>query len=339
MTGNISCSAELTVQGAVHQLIKDPEKPKLCSEVRHSEVSAGGSAMLELQIRGYPKPDIKWTKDGEEIVAGGKYKYLWEDEESMSLVIKNVTAKDAGVYTIRAKNELGEDTTQIELIVKSAPKITKKQSDISVIVGETLNMLLQIEATPAPEVKWYKDGQEMRENDRISIIKEGSETYKLIIKNARLEDSGSYSIVARNEVNQTTEIWKVKVLSPPKITKRLGEPQIFDQGTNMMLSVDVDSVMPPSIKWFRDGELVVEDNHIRMTREGNKFILRITGIVSEDAGIYKVEISSDHGVITDETKIQVTIKALFLSNIYLIEVVLPVIATYSYFSGERPAAI
>ncbi|OAD62661.1 Muscle M-line assembly protein unc-89 [Eufriesea mexicana] len=315
-TGNISCSAELTVQGAVHQLIKDPEKPKLCSEVRHSEVSAGGSAMLELQIRGYPKPDIKWTKDGEEIVAGGKYKYLWEDEESMSLVIKNVTAKDAGVYTIRAKNELGEDTTQIELIVKSAPKITKKQSDISVIIGETLNMLLQIEATPAPEVKWYKDGQEIQENDRISIVKEGSETYKLTIKNARLEDAGSYSIVARNEVNQTTEIWKVKVLSPPRITKRLGEPQIFDQGTNMILSVDVESVMPPSIKWFRDGELVVEDSHIKMTREGNKFILKITGIVSEDAGMYKAEVSSEHGVIADEIKIQVKGLPRFKSKMY-----------------------
>ncbi|XP_076762738.1 obscurin isoform X1 [Xylocopa sonorina] len=304
-TGNISCSAELTVQGAVHQLLKDPEQPKLRSETRHSEVSAGGSAMLELQIRGYPKPDIKWTKDGEEIVAGGRYKYLWEDEESMSLVIKNVTAKDAGVYTIRAKNELGEDTTQIELIVKSAPKITKKQTDTTVLVEGTLTMTLQIEATPAPEVKWYKDGQEIREDNRISITKEGSETYNLTIRNARLDDTGSYSIVARNEVNQTTEIWKLKVLSPPKITKRLGEPVILDQGGMLTLSVDVESVMPPSIKWYRDGELIVEDERVKITKEGNRFILRITGITSEEAGIYKAEVSSDHGTVSDQIKIRI----------------------------------
>ncbi|CAL7949959.1 unnamed protein product [Xylocopa violacea] len=304
-TGNISCSAELTVQGAVHQLLKDPEQPKLRSETRHSEVSAGGSAMLELQIRGYPKPDIKWTKDGEEIVAGGRYKYLWEDEESMSLVIKNVTAKDAGVYTIKAKNELGEDTTQIELIVKSAPKITKKQTDTSVIIEETLTMTLQIEATPAPEVKWYKDGQEIREDNRISITKESSETYKLTIRNARLDDTGSYSIVARNEVNQTTEIWKVKVLSPPKITKKLGEPVILDQGSTLTLSVEVESVMPPSIKWYRDGELIVEDDRVKVIKEGNRFTLRITGITSEEAGIYKAEVFSDHGTTSDQTKIKI----------------------------------
>ncbi|XP_033194935.2 obscurin isoform X6 [Bombus vancouverensis nearcticus] len=315
-TGNISCSAELTVQGAVNQLLKDPEKPKLCSEARHSEVSAGGSAMLELQIRGYPKPDIKWSKNGEEIVAGGRYKYLWEDEESMSLVIKNVTAKDAGTYTIKAKNELGEDTTQIELIVKSAPKITKKQTDMSVIIDETLTMLVQIEATPAPEVKWYKDGQELREDSRISIIKEGNETYKLTIRNARLDDSGSYSIVARNEVNQTTEIWKLKVLSPPKITKGLGEPQILDQKGNLTLSIDVDSLMPPNIKWYRDGELLVEDSRIKMIQQGKTFILKITGIVSEDAGDYKAEISSDHGTVTDETAIQVNGLPRFKTKMY-----------------------
>ncbi|XP_029048165.2 obscurin-like isoform X4 [Osmia bicornis bicornis] len=304
-TGNISCSAELTVQGAVNQLMKDPEKPRLESETRHSEASIGGSAMLELQIRGYPKPDIKWTKDGQEIVAGGRYKYLWEDEESMSLVIKKVTAKDAGVYTVRAKNELGEDTTQIELIVKSAPKIIKKQGDLTGIIEETTTMTVQIEATPAPEVKWYKDGQEIKEDNRISITKEENDTYKLTISNSRLDDAGSYSIVARNEVNQTTEIWRCKVISPPKMRKKLGEPQILDEGDTLTLFVEIESQVPTNITWYKDGQVISQDSRIKMIQEGGRYILKITGTVGEDAGIYKAEITSEHGVISDETKIQV----------------------------------
>lgn len=73
-TGNISCSAELTVQGAIQQLIREPEKPSLIIEHREPSVGIGGSAMLELQCKGYPKPEIIWKHNGEAVEVGPKYK-------------------------------------------------------------------------------------------------------------------------------------------------------------------------------------------------------------------------------------------------------------------------
>ncbi|KAL0112250.1 hypothetical protein PUN28_011952 [Cardiocondyla obscurior] len=304
-TGNISCSAELTVQGAVNQLLKDPEKPKLETESKQSEVSAGGSAMLDLQVKGYPKPDIKWTKDGQEIVAGGRIKYLWEDEESLSLVIKQVTAKDAGVYTITAKNDLGEDKTQIELIVKSAPKITRKQEDMMILIEDTGTMTVQVEATPAPEVTWYKDSQKIEESDRIKIIKEGSDTYKLVMKNAKLIDAGSYSIVARNEVNQTTDMWKVGIRCPPKIKKGLGEPRVINEGDTLNLLIEVESDGESTINWYKDEQLLTANERTKMTKNGNNYILTVSGAKVEDAALYKAEVVNKHGTISDETRIKV----------------------------------
>lgn len=72
--GHISCSAELTVHGTVNQLFREPEKPTLIIEKREPIVTAGGSAMLELQVKGYPKPNIKVEHKGKEIEAGSKYK-------------------------------------------------------------------------------------------------------------------------------------------------------------------------------------------------------------------------------------------------------------------------
>lgn len=115
-TGNISCSAELTVQGAVEHLYREPEKPSLVIESREPVASIGGSAMLELHCKGYPKPEILWKHDDQVIEAGGRFKFLYEDSESMSLIIKNVTAEDAGVYTISAANELGSDMAEMNLI-------------------------------------------------------------------------------------------------------------------------------------------------------------------------------------------------------------------------------
>ena len=56
--------------------------------------------------------------DGKEVSAGGRVRFLYEDEESMSLVIKGVTPEDAGKYKIVAKNDLGEDSVEMNLIVK-----------------------------------------------------------------------------------------------------------------------------------------------------------------------------------------------------------------------------
>ncbi|XP_046590116.1 obscurin isoform X8 [Neodiprion lecontei] len=304
-TGNISCSAELTVQGSVNQLAKNPAKPKLETEFKQSEVNAGGSAMLDLQVQGFPKPEIKWTKDGEEILAGGRIKYLWEDEESLSLVIKQVTAKDAGTYTIKAKNELGEDSTQIELIVKSAPKVTKKMTDTTVMTEETVTMTVEIEGSPVPEVTWYKDGQLITESERIKITKDSKGAYSLTIKNTRIEDSGSYSIVAKNEISQTSEFWNFSVKSPPKIKRKLGEPKVINEGDSLTLLIEVEADPKPTVKWFKDGEVVSETERIKIVQDGDKYMLKITGAVSTDASTYKAEVSNKHGSSVDETKVNV----------------------------------
>lgn len=81
-------------------------------------MNVGGTAMLETKIVGFPKPDVKWFHDGTEIKPTGRFKFLFEDEDTMTLVIKNVTPEDAGSYKVVASNDLGEDSTEIHLSVK-----------------------------------------------------------------------------------------------------------------------------------------------------------------------------------------------------------------------------
>lgn len=89
-SGKISCSAELTVQGAVHHLLREPEAPTITMDLTDTEVSCGGSAMLELKFKGFPKPKMVWTKNnGEEVKAGGRFRFLFEDEETIALIIKS----------------------------------------------------------------------------------------------------------------------------------------------------------------------------------------------------------------------------------------------------------
>lgn len=60
-------------------------------------------------------------RDGEEIVSGGRFKVLYEEEtEAASLVIKNLALEDTGEYNIIAKNTAGTDSQFVNLTVKGS---------------------------------------------------------------------------------------------------------------------------------------------------------------------------------------------------------------------------
>lgn len=308
-TGNISCSAELTVQGAVQQLLREPEKPTLVIEHKEASAGIGGTAMLELQYKGYPKPEVIWKHDGETIEAGGKYKFLHEDAETMSLVIKGVQPEDAGTYTISASNELGEDSTTINLVVKSPP-IIRKVSDYKSLVGESLQMDIEVTGNPDPTVKVLNNGKEVQQNERIKIVKSekvnSKITHSVRISSTELTDAGSYSVIASNEMSQTSEFWGVTVNSAPKIVKKLEREYVHGEKEEIIMSVRCDSFPAAKVKWFKDGkELTDKEARVRISTDGNAYILTISGAVRTDASKYSVEFENEHGKIRDETNVQI----------------------------------
>lgn len=49
--------------------------------------------MLELKYKGFPKPRMVWSKGDEVIKAGGRFRFLYEDEESVALIVKSTHFK------------------------------------------------------------------------------------------------------------------------------------------------------------------------------------------------------------------------------------------------------
>lgn len=303
-SGHISCSAELTVHGTVNQLFREPEKPKLIVEKREPVVTAGGSAMLELQVKGFPKPQVKWTHEGKAIEAGGKYKFLYEDEESMSLVIKDVQKEDEGKYICSAENELGEDTAEMTLTVKVPPKIKTKIEDVDVHADLLLKIPVEIEGTPKPTVVFYKDGKEIKKDDRIRIVEEGEKTI-LVIEKTILKDTGSYSVVATNEVAQISQFFKIDIHSKPKILEKLGKDKIVSQSEEVILKIKVEAEPAPEVKWFKDEQEITANDHYIIKKDGDSYILKITGAVTTDAARYKFKGVNIHGSVEDDLKIDV----------------------------------
>ena len=77
-----------------------PEKPKILAPLGDTDTSAGGSAMLEFKMRGYPRPNIKWTKDGQLVGTDDRHKFVYPDPESVALIISKVAGEDVGTYKV-----------------------------------------------------------------------------------------------------------------------------------------------------------------------------------------------------------------------------------------------
>ncbi|XP_022117643.2 obscurin isoform X5 [Pieris rapae] len=314
-TGNISCSAELTVQGAVNYLHREPEKPTLEIEHREAVVSSGGSAMLELVCKGYPKPTVVWKHKGDVVEADARHKFLHEDDENMSLVIKNVTSADSGVYEVTASNDLGDDTTTFNLVVTAPPKIKKKIENQTCMVETSHTVRIEVEGTPAPEVSFYKDGVLITSSDRIIITKESDEVYTITIKDAKLTDTGSYSIVAKNEVNQCSDFWQWHVTSPPKVIKKLGESKVCDEKETVTFEVKTESDPAPTVTWFKNKTEIKESSAIKISSSGEAHKLVITSAARADAGEYSCEIRNVHGSTSDSCLLNVRCGPVFTQRL------------------------
>ena len=121
------CSLSYVFGALFENAFQEPEPPKILAALGDTDTSAGGSAMLELKMRGYPRPNIKWSKDGQPISASDRHKFVYPDAESVALIISKVSGEDVGTYKVTLSNDLGEASTEGKLSLSGAPQFTVRK--------------------------------------------------------------------------------------------------------------------------------------------------------------------------------------------------------------------
>lgn len=232
------------------------------------------------------------------------FRFLYEDAESMSLMIKDVSVEDAGIYEISATNELGSDKSSVNLVVKSPPKI-KKPRDYVCMAEDKLKMAIEISGNPVPTTKYFLDGKEVHHDERIKFTIEG-ETHYVELHPAKLSDTGSYTVIATNELSQQSEFWNLRVTSKPTFAQKLGKEHVFAEKDEIALSVTVDGYPAPKVKWMKDGkEISPNDPRVKITNHGNVYQLSIANATRDDCGNFSVQFENEHGKQSDETRVHV----------------------------------
>ena len=194
--------------------------PVMTYETRASTLyhikSIGDTFKVSCEALGSPQPEIFWFKDGQHIDEAVHY------QRGKSTVEFSVLGSaDAGVYTCRARNLIGEVTQNYTLEVKQPVGATHAvvteagPADATVIAGEVATLQCRVKSLAPPHIKWLKrlEGHEVSAENTLRVGNEryrildanqdsstGNDEYlnKLVITDSTLEDSGMYICFVTN---------------------------------------------------------------------------------------------------------------------------------------------
>ncbi|XP_063893537.1 cell adhesion molecule Dscam1 isoform X7 [Helicoverpa armigera] len=221
----------------------------------------------------------------------GKYLVLPSGE----LHIRDVGPEDGyKSYQCRTKHRLTGETrlsaTKGRLVItepvgRVPPKFPTMDSvrGFSTIINASVTLLCPAQAFPLPLFRWYKFVEGTTRKQPVTLddrVKQVSGT--LIIKEAKVEDSGKYLCVVNNSVGGESVETVLTVTAPLKATV---EPatQTVDFGRPAVFTCRYEGNPVKTITWLKDGK---DMKHHDAT-------LRIESVKKEDKGMYQCFIRND----------------------------------------------
>lgn len=88
--------------------------------------------------------------------------------------------------------------------------------DISLEEGNSLCLAAKVSGSPEPDVKWMKDKKNITEDYRRKFENSKDGEFRLVIKSAKVKDSGEYSLTAKNSIGETSCKADIKVALPER---------------------------------------------------------------------------------------------------------------------------
>lgn len=258
---------------------------------------------MDCSVKGSPQPIVQFFRESTRITSDSRHSIEHDiSNVHWRLVIEKVEESDFRKYRAVAFNSVGMTESEAEIKQKKInrkPEVTEVLKNRRVTEGNEIIMEVKFSGIPPPDVKWFKDDNEIVEEKEKVTIRSDEGGSKLIIKNAKLEEAGSYRVEMINLEGKEISSANVSVESivvPPRFTEMLTDVEVHELESAEM-KITATGVPTPEIQWFKDDALVQINNERIFVRETetNQHILTIKQVQLEDAGVYSCKATNQAG--------------------------------------------
>ncbi|XP_076390047.1 Down syndrome cell adhesion molecule 1 isoform X23 [Megachile rotundata] len=269
------------------------------AEVVSEYVIRGNAAILKCTIPSFVAEFVSvdaWVgSDGSTFKPSNDYDGKYLVLPSGELHIRDVGPEDGyKTYQCRTKHRLTGETrlsaTKGRLVITEPvastrpkfPSLADSQT-FKVVLGGAMTLLCPAQGFPVPSYRWYKfiEGSSRRQpvqlNDRVRQV-----SGTLIIREARVEDSGKYLCIVNNSVGGES-VETVLTVTAPLAAEIEPSTQTIDFGRPATFTCNVRGNPIKTISWLKDGKpLGLEEP-----------VLRIESVKKEDKGMYQCFVRND----------------------------------------------
>jgi len=192
--------------------------------------------------------------------------------------------------------------------VQIAPYFVLMLNDTIALEHEKVEFKVKVLGTPKPSVQWFKDDMEVFSSDRLEI-KEEEDGGSVIVKEARLNDSGNIKCVATNVLGRATSVAQLTIEASPRldIPENYNDGLIFRYDEVIRLKIPLIAKPPPRITWFFDDEPICPSEDVQIETTEIQTSLRIGAAKRWHCGEFRVLAQNENG--EDAASILVTVTA------------------------------
>nr|XP_055235609.1 obscurin-like protein 1 isoform X6 [Gorilla gorilla gorilla] len=246
-----------------------------------------------------PWAEVRWTKDGEEVVESPAL-LLQKEDTVRRLVLPAVQLEDSGEYLC----EIDDESASFTVTVTEPPvRIIYPRDEVTLIAVtlECVVLMCELSREDAP-VRWYKDGLEVEESEALVLERDGPRC-RLVLPAAQPEDGGEFVCDAGDD----SAFFTVTVTEPPVqflAPETTPSPLCVAPGEPVVLSCELSRAGAPVV-WSHNGRPVQEGEGLELHAQGPRRVLCIQAAGPAHAGLYTCQSGAAPGAPSLSFTVQV----------------------------------
>ncbi|XP_070426092.1 obscurin isoform X23 [Equus przewalskii] len=257
------------------KLTVEMRQVRLVRGLQEVEAREQGTATMDVELS-HTDVEGSWTRDGLRLQPGPTCQMAVRGP-THTLTLLGLRPQDSGLVAFKAE---GVHTSARLTVMELPVRFTRPLQDV--VATEKDKVTLECELSrPNVDVRWLKDGVELRVGKTVGVMAQGA-CRSLIIYRCELGDQGVYVCDAHDA--QSSASLKVQGRNV-QIVRPLEDVEVMEkEGASFSCEVSHDEV---PAQWFREGSKLRPSDNVRIRQEGRTYILVYRRVLAEDAGEIK----------------------------------------------------